>query len=289
MNVLVAGASGVIGREVVGLLEASGHSLRTLSRDPERARALSALSADVRVLDATAPRALDGVCEGIDVVVSALGAPVRPGGRDRQSFANVDLKANLALLAEAERAKVRRFVYVGVFTTDAYAHTAYVRAHAEVEARVRASGLEHAFVRTTGVFGALAELVAMAEKGPLPLIGDGSAVTNPVHERDVAEAVVAAVTASASSEVDLGGPEVLTRRRIAELALVACQKPLRLVSLPVAVMRAIAWCYGLFNRRMAELLRFVILASTHACVAPAAGTRLLGTYFEEVARRRRRV
>lgn len=141
-------------------------------------------------------------------------------------------------------------------------------------------------MRTTGVFGALAELVAMAEKGPLPLIGDGSATTNPVHELDVAEAVVRAVTAGGSTEEDLGGPEVLTRRRIAELALVACRKPLRFVALPVAVMRAVAWFYGVFNRRMGELLRFVILASTRPCVAPARGTRTLAPYFEEVARRR---
>ena len=112
---------------VARLLKAAGHGVRTLSRDPDRARALRALSDDVRLVDATAPGALDGVCDGIDVVVSALGAPVRPGGPDRRSFASVDREANVALLAEAVRAKVRRFVYVGVYTTDSYAHTASSR------------------------------------------------------------------------------------------------------------------------------------------------------------------
>ncbi len=285
MNVLVAGASGVIGREVVDLLCEAGDRVRTLSRDPERAKLLQARASDVRVLDATVDGALSGVCDGIDVVVSALGAPVRPGAAGKQPYASVDLEANRRLLAEAARAKVRRFVYVGVFTTDAYENTAYVRAHAEVEALVKKSGLAYGFVRTTGVFGALAELIPMARKGPVPLIGDGSATTNPVHERDVAEAVVEAVRAESSLERDLGGPEVLTRRRIAELALIACGKPLRLLALPVPLMRVIAWFYGLFNRRMAELLRFVILASTHPCVAPTRGMRSLGPYFEALAKR----
>lgn len=285
MKVLVAGASGLIGREVVRLLVEAGHGVRTLSQNRARAEPLRALTSDVRIADATADGALHDVCEGIDVVVSALGAPVLPGGNSRRSFGDVDRAANERLLAEATAAGVRRFVYVGVYTTPAYANTAYVRAHSEVERQIQSSGLEHGFVRTTGVFGALAELVNMARKGPVPLIGDGSAKTNPVHELDVAEAVVHAVLAAGSTNVELGGPETLTRRRIAELAFQACHETPRLIALPVWLMRGIAWCYGIVNRRMSELLAFVIRASTTDCVATPRGTRALGAYFEEVAAR----
>ena len=287
MKVLVAGATGLIGREVVRLLVEAGHAVRTLSQSAERAERLRALTADVRIADATKQDALRGICEGIDVVVSALGAPVLPGAGTRRAFGDVDRAANERLLAEALGAGVRRFVYVGVYTTPAYADTAYVRAHTDVERRVRDSGLEHGFVRTTGVFGALAELVSMARKGPVPLIGDGAAKTNPVHETDVAESVLRAVLAPASTEVELGGPETLTRRRIAELAFHAWKKAPKLIALPVWLMRVIAWFYGLANRRMTELLAFVIPASTTECVAPAGGTRKLGAYFEEVAARGR--
>ena len=140
-------------------------------------------------------------------------------------------------------------------------------------------------MRTTGVFGALAELVNMARKGPVPLLGGGGAKTNPVHETDVAECVLRSVVAPGSTEVELGGPETLTRRQIAELAFQAWKKAPKLVVLPVWLMRVIAWCYGIMNRRMAELLAFVIPASTTDCVAPAGGTRKLGAYFEEVAAR----
>lgn len=285
MKVLVAGASGLIGREVVRLLVEGGHGVRTLSQDQHRAAQLRSLTSDVRLADATQDGALRGVCDGIDVVVSALGAPVLPGGSARRSFADVDRRANERLLAEAVAAGVRRFVYVGVYTTPAYAETAYVRAHAEVERQIQQSGLEHGFVRTTGVFGALAELVNMAQKGPVPLIGDGSATTNPVHEADVAEAVLSAVLAPGSTELELGGPEALTRRRIAELAFQARRKAPRVIAMPVWLMRALGWCYGFVNRRMSELLAFVIRASTTDCVAPARGTRTLGAYFEDVAAR----
>jgi uncharacterized protein YbjT (DUF2867 family) len=283
MKVLVAGASGVIGREVVRRLAAGEHAIRTLSQNPQRAAGLRAFTSDIRIADATQPGALVGVCDGVDVVISALGAPVLPGAA-RRSFAAVDVAANRALVEEARRAGVRRFVYVGVFTTPAYADSVYARAHAQVEDLVRASGLEYGFVRTTGVFGALAELVAMARRGRVPLIGNGSATTNPVHETDVAEAVDRAATAATSTEENLGGPEVLSRRQIAALAFAACGKRPRLMALPVWSMRLIGWLYGLANRRMADLLAFVIRASTNDCVAPAVGRRTLGPYFADVAK-----
>lgn len=113
---LVVGASGLIGGEVVGLLKARGHYVRTRSRDPGRAAKLKAMADDVRLGDATLPGTLDGVCAGIECVVSALGALVSPSAKGTRSFADVDLAANLALLAEAKRAGVRRYIYVGVHT-----------------------------------------------------------------------------------------------------------------------------------------------------------------------------
>lgn len=280
MRVLVAGASGVVGREVVELLEQRGHYVRTLSKDPARAAALRHIADDVRLADATDASAIAGIALDIEVVVSALGAPVSPSGVGKRSFAEVDERANSNLLAEARSAGVRRFVYVGVYTEPVYAHTAYVSAHSRVEQALRESGLETGFVRTTGVFGALLELIPMARKGPVPVIGDGSATTNPIHERDVAEAVLRAVEAAGSSDVEVGGPETLTRRQIAEAAFAALALPPRLIAMPVWLMQVIGWLYGLFNRRMGELLRFAILVSTHHCVAPATGQQRLREYFQ---------
>src|SRR5262245_27024857 len=106
--------------------------------------------------------------------------------------------------------------------------------------KVSESGLEYGFVRPTGVFGSLAELIAIARKGPLPIIGGGEAITNPVHETNVAEAVMTAVTAGASCEIDIGGPENMTRRQIAELAFISLNRRPRLLTAPVWVMRIAA-------------------------------------------------
>jgi uncharacterized protein YbjT (DUF2867 family) len=287
VRILVAGASGLIGRETVKVLAADGHAIRTFSRDPDRASSLRAIGAhDVRLGDATAVGAWDGACADIDVVVSALGASVSPSARGLRSYAAIDRDVNLALLKEAVSAGVRRFVYVGVHAEPAYADTAYVRAHREVEEAIRTSGMEHGFVRATGVHGTLLEMVDLAARGVLPVFGDGSALTNPIHQADVAAAVGSAVAAPGSTEVEVGGPEPLTRRRIAELAFAARGGRPRIVPVPVWVGKAAARAAGLIDRRLGEFLMFGVLVSTTSCVAPAAGDRTLRESFEAYARSR---
>jgi uncharacterized protein YbjT (DUF2867 family) len=284
MKILVAGASGLIGREVLGLLKTGGHHIRTLSRDPVRAARLSTLADDVRLADAAMPASLDGVCDDIDVVVSALGAPVSPASLMRTSYLETDLVANLAVLNAAQAAGVRRFVYVSVHVEPSYAQTRYVRAHAEFENALRASGLEYGIVRPTGVFGAFLEMLPMARFGVIPLIGDGRALSNPIHECDVAAcAVDLALRAEAGLELDAGGPEVLTRRTIAELAFRAVRKKPRLPSSPPGIARLSSTMIGLVNPRARDFIDFITLASTHDCVAPSRGEHRLGPYLEAKA------
>jgi uncharacterized protein YbjT (DUF2867 family) len=284
MRVLVAGATGRIGREVVRTLAADGHAIRTFSRDPERASELRAIGAhDVHVGDASVPGTLAGTCDAIDVVCSAMGASVSASALGMRSYADVDRAANLALLAEAVRAGVRRFVYVGVHTERGYADTAYIRAHRDVEDAVRASGLEHGFVRPTGLHGTLLELLELSRRGVLPVFGDGSAKTNPVHEADVAAALVAAAVAPGSTETSAGGPDVLTRREIAELAFTVRGATPRIVKLPLWAAHAGARATTLVDRRLGEFLAFAALVSTTDCVAPVVGERRLRDSFAAAA------
>jgi uncharacterized protein YbjT (DUF2867 family) len=278
--VLIAGATGAVGRAVLQVLHAEKRQLRALARNPERAASLHGLTSDVRLADATDPAALTGVCDGVDAVFSSLGASVVPGAPDRRSYLAVDLAANRNLLAEAKRAGVRRFVYVSVFATPAYAATAYVRAHEEFVNDLKNSGLEYAVLRPTGLFSAFAALLPLVKKGRVPLVGDGASETNPLAEEDLALLVREALDSPEPRlEREVGGPEVLSRRQIAELAFAALEQPPRFLSAPAWSMRATAAVARPFNPRLGELLAFVTAVSTTRCVAPAHGARRLGAYL----------
>jgi uncharacterized protein YbjT (DUF2867 family) len=73
MRILVVGATGGLGREVVGEAQARGHQIAALVRNPRRA----ALPDGVVVIegDVLARASLMPALEGRDAVICALGTP----------------------------------------------------------------------------------------------------------------------------------------------------------------------------------------------------------------------
>lgn len=278
-TLLVAGATGIIGRAIVAQAAAAGYRVRALSRDAARAEVLRAAGHEAFVADATVPGALDGSCEGIDIVISAMGASVHPRAAERRSYFDVDRTANLNLIEEARARGVRRFVYVSVFQADGYDHTSYIRAHEEVGAALRHSGLDFGLLRPTGAFSAFDPLLPAARRGFGIIIGSGSARTNPIHPDDVAAAALD-LARSGEKERAVGGPEVLTRREIVELACRAAGRRARVFSVPTKATLMLGRAARRRSPRLCELIEFVTAVSVTNCVAPAVGTRRLADWFE---------
>jgi uncharacterized protein YbjT (DUF2867 family) len=282
MRIFVAGATGAVGFEFVRLAKARGYFVRTLSRSPENARKLEGLADEVLTQDASS-----GVpsLDGMDVVVSALGAPVTMWARERRRYREVDLAGNLKLLEAARSAGVARFVYVSVHVAPGYRDSAYIRAHEEFVDALGRSGISCTVIRPTGIFPALNDFVGMARKGFASVIGDGRARTNPVHPADVAGVLLEHLT-SGPAEVSVGGPEILTRREIAEIAFKVLGKRPRVMSISPGVFRLVATA-AVANPRLRELLEFVTAVSTTDCVAPRVGRLRLEDHFRAVADSRR--
>lgn len=278
----MAGAGGRLGGHVLGELRARGYGVRALVRDP-----CTMADEDEEVVfaaDARCPESLEGACEGVGAVVSALGASLAlrytaPGA----TYRDVDLRANLNLLAEARRAGVRKFVYVSVCGAEGLRGLGYVDAHEEFVAALAASGVAYAVVRPTGFFYVFEEFLKMAARGRALIIGSGRARTNPVHEADVARACADALEGDAR-ELCAGGPEVFTRREIAELAFEAVGARPKITSLPPGLMRAAIKPLKLFDRRLYDLLDFGTAVSTTDVVAPLYGARRLAEHFRRLAR-----
>jgi uncharacterized protein YbjT (DUF2867 family) len=283
-RVLLAGATGAIGFEVLRLLREKNFFVRTLSRSPKNAERIRSLSSDVVLADATDARTLGDALTNIDVVVSCLGANVSLSMRERRSFQAVDTLAHTNLLDAAKRLGVKRFVYLSAHAGPGYDHTRYMRAHLEVEDRIRSLGLSHSFVRPTGVFSALGDLVTMAQMGVGSVAGDGQAKTNPIHPVDVAELVADAVLEGPET-IDAGGPEVLTREEIMRVAFDAVGKKPRIMHVPAGFFRFGSSMMRLMHPRLSDMLEFVAFVTTTNSVAPALGKRKLRPWFDTLVRK----
>jgi uncharacterized protein YbjT (DUF2867 family) len=258
-----------------------------LGRDAQRLATCLPEQVETRIGDALAPATLAGVLDGCEAVISCLGASVSPSlAAGRRGYLAVDLPANRALADAAKAAGVSRFVYVSVAGHEepGAAELAYYRAHEQVVAHLEAIGLEHAIVRPTGFFSAFEEYVAMARRGRVPMIGDGSARSNPIADADLARVCVELLDGAASDRT-VGGPDVLSRREIIELAFAAVERPAKIARVSPGLFRAAARMIGLFVPRLGELLPFVVHVSTRDVIVPIAGTHRLVDAFREAASR----
>lgn len=280
-RILVAGATGTLGRATVRELKDRGHFVRGLGRWVPLLRQLPL--DETFEGDLTNPESLEGCCDGIDAVLSCAGASMHlDTWGDTRSFKAVDFPGNRNLLAEARRAAVGRFVYVSLYAAEGLLRTEYARAHERFVELLRGSSLPYTVVRPTGFFGFFGEVLRMAQKGQGVLIGSGATRTNPVHEEDVAAACAEALVGT-ESEMSVGGPDIYTRREIVELAFEVVGRKPRIVRIPSWVFRGLVAPVRLMNPRLYALMAFGAAVSSIDVVAPAVGRRHLRAYFQSLA------
>jgi uncharacterized protein YbjT (DUF2867 family) len=250
-----------------------------LARSPRKLDPLRDSLDEIVHAEVTRPETLDGVFDGIDVVFSSVGITKQ---RDGLTFHDVDYQGNLNLLRVAQRAGVKKFIYVSVFGGPNLLHLGIVKAHEDFVAALRASGLEYAVIRPTGFFSDMEEYWRMANRGRVYLLGPGRNRINPIHGADLAVTCVDAVEGEVR-EMDVGGPDVLTHREIAELSFRIAGKVPRISSIPLWIMKATVSGLKAFNGHRGELLDFLTTAMSATAVAPATGVHHLEDHFRDLA------
>ncbi|NNE47142.1 MAG: SDR family oxidoreductase [Rhodothermales bacterium] len=274
-RVLVAGATGYLGQFVLQEFKARGYHVRALARSPEKLDHLRGSVDEIVGGEVTRPETLEHVCDDIDVVFSSIGITKQ---RDKLAFRDVDYQGNVNLLEVAQHAGVEKFIYVSVFNGPNLPHLQIVKAHEDFVAVLKTSGMKHAVLRPTGYFSDMTEFLTMAKRGRVYLIGGGGNRMNPIHGADLAVCCVDAVEGE-YKEIDVGGPEIITYREIAELAFRSIGTRPRITEVPVWMMRLATAVTKVANRHQGELLAFFFTAMTSDVVAPTTGTQRLEDYF----------
>jgi uncharacterized protein YbjT (DUF2867 family) len=280
-RVLVAGATGYLGGYVVRELNQRGHVIRALARSPEKLEAMASCCDEIVEAEITRTETLEGVCDGIDVVFSSVGITKQ---KDGLSFRDVDYQGNRNLLDAAIRSGVKKFVYVSVFGGATLRHLEIVDAHERFVDELRASGMEFAVLRPTGYFSDMGEVLEMARKGRVWLIGSGNHRVNPIHGADLAVACADAIE-GADGDIEVGGPETMTWEDVATVAFDARDRRAVVTHLPEWLMWSAVRLVRLFNRHQGELLAFFTTMATMDVVAPPSGTHTLGDHFRRLEAR----
>ena len=248
MHILITGGCGFIGLAAARALRRQGHDVRLLSSRREGRRdGFPIVRGDVRD-----PGSLTAAVAGISAVVIAHQFPNFPIERPEthDTFREVDAGGTRHVL-EALKAhgQPERVVYLsGAAVQESLAgrHSG-IDAKLAAEAYVRSSGIPWTILRASIVYGPrdhyFSRLAQMIETGPVvPILGDGRALSAPIHVEDLAAAIAASLEDKRGENalLDACGPNILSANAALDLLMTAMRKRRPVVHLPLGLMNAAA-------------------------------------------------
>jgi nucleoside-diphosphate-sugar epimerase len=272
-RVLVTGASGFIGSHVAHALSRAGHEVLATGRNAARLATFAATPIAVDTADIVVDP-LQKLVADRDTVVhcAALSSPWGA----RSAFRQANVHATERLLHAAQQAGVRRFVHLSSPSiyfrladqfdlTEAFAPPKrWINAYAETKwqseqcvADVRYAAMSRIILRPRAVFGEgdraiFPRILALAERGWFPQIGDGQALIDTTYVGNVADAVVAALSATSHAEpqvFNITNGEPLAVCELLYRLFTALDMKVRRVRLP----RSVAVALGALAERAARI------------------------------------
>ena len=217
-QVLVTGATGTLGRKLVGAATAAGHNVRAMSRRSH----VGYTGVHWAQGDLLANTGVDAAVEGIDAIVHC--ATQGTGGKDVTSTEN--------LITAARKAGVAHIIYVSIVGIDQIP-MGYYKTKLRVEHALESSGVGHTVLRATQFHDLIKVIFSIQRFSPLLWTLRGVRF-QPIDTRDVTARLVELIDCEPAGRVaDIGGPTVHTHAELARMYLAARGGRRPVVQMPV--------------------------------------------------------
>lgn len=204
--ILVTGATGSNGTEIVKRLATRNVQVRAMVRNRDRASAIALPNVEVVEGDFDRPETMLSALAGVDRAFILTNSTERA---EAQQIAFVDA---------AKQSGVKHIVKLSQFAADVNSPVRFLRYHAAVEATIQASGMAYTFLRPNLFMQGLLNFRSTIATQNAFYVAAGDAKVSTVDVRDIAEVAVAALTETGHEGkiYDLTGPQALTHTEMAE-------------------------------------------------------------------------
>ncbi|HKN34434.1 MAG TPA: SDR family oxidoreductase [Terriglobales bacterium] len=233
---LVVGATGLVGKQIALRLRKKGAAVRALVRGgASRAEAKALLDAEAEVVDGdlTRPETLASACAGVQTIVCT--ATSMPEAKD-DGLKRVDRDGVLGLIAAAEQAGVKKFVYLS-YSGNKKFDSPLETAKRDCERRLLASQMQAIILRPTYFMEMwLSAMLGFdPANGTARIYGSGEAPASYISAFDVADFAVATALASDTGNqvLELGGPEPVSQLQAVRIFENELHKKFSLQHVPV--------------------------------------------------------
>jgi uncharacterized protein YbjT (DUF2867 family) len=225
--ILVTGATGNNGTEIVKRLATADVQVRAMVRDRERASAIALPHVEVVEADFDHPATLLGALDGVERAFLLTNSSERT---QSQQIAFVDA---------ARQSSVAHIVKLSQFAADEHSPVRFLRYHAAVEAALQASGIAYTLLRPNLFMQGLLNFRSTIATQNAFYAAAGEAKVSAVDVRDIADVAVAALTEAGHEGklYELTGPQALTHAQMAEGLSEALGRQVAFVDIPPEAMR----------------------------------------------------
>jgi len=231
-TVVITGAFSYTGRYTAEILLERGYRIRTLTSHSDRQNPFKQ-RVEVFPFHFDEPDKLQSSLRGAFALVNTYWVRF-PHGR---STFDTAVQNTRTLITAAREAGIERIVHGSIANPSIDSPLAYYRGKAQLEREVRASGLRHAILRPTVIFGledVLINNIAWFTRH-FPVFGvpgNGRYKIQPIFVGDMADLIAAAIERNDSYVEDAVGPEIFTFEELVTLVGTAVDSRLRLLHVP---------------------------------------------------------
>jgi uncharacterized protein YbjT (DUF2867 family) len=279
---VVTGAFGYTGKYIARRLLAMGKRVLTLTDHPERPDPFGQ-QVELASFHFDRPDLLVETLRGATTLYNTYWIRFSHGATTfEQAVAN-----SRTLIRAAEEAGVRRLVQISITNASEASPLPYFRGKGEVEAAIRRSGLSHAILRPTVIFGTedilINNIAWLLHRFPVfPIPGSGEYRLQPVFVEDVARLAVEAGEQDDNLVLDAVGPEIFTFNELVQQIRAVVGSRARLVHLPAGLALFLARLVGFLVRDVVLTHDEVegLMANLLVSNAPPTGETRLSDWLE---------
>ena len=248
-TIVVTGAAGLVGQNLVPRLVAAGHRVVGIDKHPKNTARLRELHPDLTVIEAdlSVPGPWQAAFRGADAVVINQA---QIGGLDRAEFVANNVTATERIVEAAKGARGAVSGPVSSSVVNSKADDFYVETKTAQERFMDAVAIPHVVLRPTLMFGwfdrkHLGWLRRFMDRVPVfPVPGDGAFRRQPLYAGDFAAIIASAIESRTTGTYDISGRTEIDYIDLIRMINRSPGAKAKIVRIPYHAFYALLWVYG---------------------------------------------